>query len=126
MSSAFDVNTVTISGHLTRDPKLRDVAGGRTVCNIRIAHTERRKSSGGAWTEHPAYFDVTVWNGLATWVAKNLAKGQKVVVAGRLRWREYEVNGSKRQAVDISADSVIPAARDTSSAAAAADVDVAA
>ncbi|MEJ7784827.1 MAG: hypothetical protein WKF96_08490, partial [Solirubrobacteraceae bacterium] len=28
--------------------------------------------------------------------------------AGRLRWREYEIDGNKRQAVDITADSIVP------------------
>ena len=45
-------------------------------------------------------------------MARNLQKGQKVVVSGRLRWREWEQDGNKRQAVDITADSVVPVVRD--------------
>ncbi len=110
MSSAFDINAVTISGNLTRDPELRTLPSGNAVCNIRIAHNERVKS-GNDWTDRPQYFDVTVWSGLGEYIARTLTKGEKVVVHGRLKWREFEVDGNKRQAVDITADSVIPVPR---------------
>ncbi|MEJ7894196.1 MAG: single-stranded DNA-binding protein [Solirubrobacteraceae bacterium] len=109
--SGFDINTVTISGNLTREPELRNLPSGQAVCNIRIAHNERYKGADGEWTDRAAYFDVTIWSGLGEWIAKNVVKGQKVVVAGRLKWREFEVDGNKRQAVDITADSVIPVPR---------------
>ena len=109
--SGFDINTVTISGNLTREPELRNLPSGQAVCNIRIAHNERYKGADGEWTDRAAYFDVTIWSGLGEWIAKNVVKGQKVVVAGRLKWREFEVDGNKRQAVDITADSVVPVPR---------------
>ena len=111
--SGFDINQLTISGNLTRDPELRDLPSGQSVCNIRIAHNERRKNQSDAWIDVPGYFDVTIWSGLGEWIAQNVAKGDKVVVAGRLRWREYDVDGTSRQAVDITADSVVPVPRST-------------
>ena len=109
--SGFDINTVTISGNLTRDPELRNLPSGNSVCNLRIAHNERFKGSDGEWADRPQYFDVTVWSGLGEYLAKNLTQGEKVVVSGRLKWREFEVDGNKRQAVDINADSVVPVRR---------------
>jgi len=114
--SGFDLNQLSITGNLTKDPELRNLPSGQAVCNFRIAHNERRKDSNGEWSDSPAYFDVTVWSGLGEWIAKNVTKGQKVVVGGRLKWREYEVDGAKRQVVDISADSVIPIPRTNSTA----------
>lgn len=109
--SGFEINQLTISGNLTRDPELRELASGQAVCSIRIAHNDRRKTQKGTWIDVPSYFDVTIWNGLGGWIADNVTKGDKVVVAGRLRWREYETNATKRQAVDITADSVVPVQR---------------
>jgi len=114
--SGFDLNQLSITGNLTKDPELRNLPSGQAVCNFRIAHNERRKGSNGEWSDSPAYFDVTVWSGLGEWIAKNVTKGQKVVVGGRLKWREYEVDGAKRQVVDITADSVIPIPRTNSTA----------
>ena len=110
--SGFDINTVTVSGNLTRPPELRSLPSGQSVCTLRIAHNERYKDASGEWADRAAYFDVTIWSGLGEWMGRNLTKGQKVVVSGRLRWREWETEGQKRQAVDITADSVIPIVRD--------------
>jgi single-strand DNA-binding protein len=116
--SGFDINQLTISGNLTADPELRSTSGGTSLCKIRIAHNERYKNGAGEWTDRPQYFDVTVWGGIGDWVGGHLNKGDKVVVAGRLKWREWETEGgSKRQAVDITADSVVPAPRGDSNGA---------
>jgi single-strand DNA-binding protein len=114
--SGFDINTVTVSGNLTREPELRNLPnGGQSVCQLRIAHNDRYKDSSGEWADRASYFDVSVWGGLGEWMANNLSKGQKVVVSGRLKWREWGEEGNKRQAVDISADSVVPVVRDGAS-----------
>jgi single-strand DNA-binding protein len=112
--SGFDINQLTISGNLTADPDLRQLTGGQTLCKIRIAHNERRKLQSGDWIDNPQFFDVTLWSGVGEWIAGNLTKGDKVVIAGRLRWREYDTaDGDKRQAIDITADSIVPAPRST-------------
>ena len=85
--SGFDINQLTITGNLTRDPELRSTTSGDSVCSIRIAHNDRRKVN-GEWTTVPQYFDVTIWKGMGEYVARELAKGDKVVIAGRLKWRE--------------------------------------
>lgn len=113
--SGFDINTVTVSGNLTRDPEVRSIPSGQSVCSLRIAHSDRYKTDGGEWADRPQYFDVTVWSGLGDWMGRNLTKGQKVVVSGRLKWREWDdKEGNKRQTVDITADSVVPVVRDGS------------
>jgi single-strand DNA-binding protein len=110
--SGFDINQLTISGNLTGDPELRSLNSGQSLCKIRIAHNERFKNGAGEWTDRPQYFDITVWGGIGDWVGGHLSKGDKVVVAGRLKWRQWETDGgSKRQAVDITADSVVPVPR---------------
>ena len=117
--SGFDINHTTISGNLTRDPELRTPTGAQPVCSIRIAHNERYKNTAGDWADRAQYFDVTIWGGLGEWVAGNVASGDKVVVAGRLRWREWEKDGTKRSRVSIEADSIVPVpkgAKDTSTA----------
>jgi single-strand DNA-binding protein len=123
--SGFDINQLTISGNLTTDPELRHLASGKALCKIRIAHNERRKLQSGDWVDEPQFFDVTLWAGIGEWIAGNLAKGDKVVVAGRLRWREWDsADGDKRQAVDITADSIVPASRSTTPTTVAGDDDI--
>jgi len=50
---------------------------------------------------------VTVWDRQGENCAQYLAKGRPVAIDGRLEWREWEAqDGTKRQAVEIIADTV--------------------
>ena len=105
--AASNVNVVVITGNLTRDPELRHTGGGTAVCDLRVAVNSRRKDQNGNWVDKANYFDVTVWGNQGESCAQYLAKGRPVGVDGRLDWREWEAqDGSKRQAVEIVADTV--------------------
>ena len=96
-----------ISGNLTRDPELRSTPGGTSICGMRIAVNSSRKDESGQSVDKPNYFDLTVFGAQGDNCAQYLAKGRPVAVDGRLNWREWEAkDGSKRQSVDIIADSV--------------------
>jgi single-strand DNA-binding protein len=103
-----NINRVVLVGNLTRDPELRHTPSGTPVCKLRIAVNTRQKDSAtGQWGDKPNYFDVTVWGNQAESSAQYLAKGRPVAIDGRLDWREWEAqDGSKRQAVEIIADTV--------------------
>jgi single-strand DNA-binding protein len=105
---AANINRVVLVGNLTRDPELRHTPSGMAVCSLRIAvNTRRKDSTSGEWTEKPNYFDITVWGNQGESCAQYLAKGRPVAVDGRLEWREWDAqDGTKRQAVEIIADSV--------------------
>ncbi|MHB1537754.1 MAG: single-stranded DNA-binding protein [Solirubrobacteraceae bacterium] len=106
--AATNINRVVITGNLTRDPELRALPSGSSVCQLRIAcNTRRKSSSSGEWEDKPNYFDVTVWGAQGENCARFLGKGRPVAIDGRLEWREWQTqDGAKRQAVDIIADSV--------------------
>jgi len=105
--AATNINRVIVTGNLTRDPELRSTPSGTSVCKLRVAVNSRRRDSSGEWVDKPNYFDVTVWGAQGENCANYLAKGRPVAVDGRLDWREWEAqDGSKRQGVEIIADSV--------------------
>jgi single-strand DNA-binding protein len=106
--AASNINVVVITGNLTRDPELRALPSGASVCDLRVAvNTRRKNSASGEWEDKPNYFDVKVWGAQGENAARFLAKGRPVAVQGRLEWREWETqDGQKRQAVDIIAESV--------------------
>ena len=105
--AASNINRVTITGNLTRDPELRSTRGGTSVCSLRVAVNTRRKNASGDWEDYANYFDVTVWGAQGENCAQYLQKGRPVAVDGRLQWREWQNdNGDKRQAVDIVAETV--------------------
>lgn len=106
--AATNINRVIITGNLTRDPELRALPSGTSVCELRIAcNTRRKNGSTGEWEDRPNYFNVKVWGAQGENCSRFLAKGRPVAIDGRLEWREWEAqDGAKRQAIDIIADSV--------------------
>ena len=106
--AATNINRVVLTGNLTRDPELRSLPSGMSVCSLRIACNTRRKNNAtGDWEDKPNYFDVTVWGAQGEDCARFLAKGRPVALDGRLEWREWQdKEGNNRQSVEIIADAV--------------------
>lgn len=105
--AATNINRVVLTGNLTRDPELRSLPSGMSVCNLRIASNTRRKDASGEWMDKPNYFSVTVWGAQGENCARFLSKGRPVALDGRLEWREWQgQDGAKRESVEIVADSV--------------------
>lgn len=87
--STTDINTISLSGRLVRDPQLRHVGDGRAVCDLRIAVN----GSGDDVT----YVDVTSFGKPAEACAQYLTKGRQVSVTGRLAYREWTANDGVRR-----------------------------
>jgi single-strand DNA-binding protein len=106
--AATNINRVVMTGNLTKDPELRSLPSGTSVCELRIAcNTRRKDSASGEWMDKPNYFSVKVWGAQGENAARYLSKGRPVAIDGRLEWREWETQeGAKRQEIDIIADSV--------------------
>jgi single-strand DNA-binding protein len=104
--SYSNINRVVLVGRLTRDPELRALPSGGIVCSLRVACNGVRKDGDG-YQERPNYFDVSAFGAQGESIERYLRKGSRLALDGRLEWREWEtVEGHKRQAVSIVADSV--------------------
>jgi single-strand DNA-binding protein len=105
--SYFSINRVVLVGRLTRDPELRALPSGVSVCGLRIACNSSRRDADGEFVERPNFFDVSVFGASADSVGRYMQKGSRVGVDGRLEWREWETaDQQKRQAVSVVADTV--------------------
>jgi single-strand DNA-binding protein len=78
------MNSVTMTGRLTKEPKLKH-AGERAICQLRIAVDNGR---------HPStYIDVDTFDASAYACAEYLSKGRRVGVSGMLaldEWRDAQ------------------------------------
>jgi single-strand DNA-binding protein len=106
--AATNINRVVLTGNLTRDPELRSLQSGTSVCSLRVAcNTRRKNNSTGEWEDKPNFFDVTLWGAQGENCARFLSKGRPVALDGRLEWREWQdKEGNNRQSVEIIADAV--------------------
>ncbi|MFF5178275.1 single-stranded DNA-binding protein [Micromonospora sp. NPDC000316] len=106
--------TVTVVGNLTADPELRFTPAGVALVKFTVASTPRvfDRSSGEYRDGDPLFLTCTAWRDLAEHIAESLAKGTRVVVAGRLRLSRWEnEEGEKRSAYGLDVDEVGPSLR---------------
>ena len=98
------MNKVLLIGNLTREPELSSTASGVAMCRIGIAVNRNYTNSEGI--RETDFFNITAWRNLAERCGKYLHKGSKVGIVGNLQMRSYEVNGEKRNTIDIIADDI--------------------
>lgn len=103
--------TITMTGNLTADPKLRWTKQGTAVASFTVASTPRtfdrdtNEWQGG----EPIFLDCTVWRRQAENVAESLTKGMRVIVAGKLRARSYDDrDGNRRTVIEVDVDEIGP------------------
>jgi single-strand DNA-binding protein len=98
----------TIMGNATDQPRLRFTPNGHAVASFRIASTPRRyDAQRGEWVNRPTLFiTVSCWRGLAENVAASVAKGQPLVVTGRLQMHAYTKAEVKYTSYEIDAVTV--------------------
>lgn len=99
-----NINSVTISGNLTRDPELRHAPSGTAVANIGVA-VNRSVKNGDEWEDEASFIDVTVFGRRAELLAEKFEKGSNVVVQGRLeqqRWEDKETGANRSKVVVIA------------------------
>jgi single-strand DNA-binding protein len=80
------VNKVLLTGRLTRDPEMRNLASGKVVTTFTIASNEFI----GAGKEKAEYSPIVTWDRLAEVAGRYLGKGQQVAVEGRLQTRSWD------------------------------------
>jgi single-strand DNA-binding protein len=102
---------ITVVGNLTSDPELKFTPSGAAVANFTVASTPRTfDRQTNEWKDgDPLFIRCDAWRQMAENVAESLQKGQRVVVTGSLRVRNFErQDGSKGTSVEMNVDEVGP------------------
>lgn len=101
---------ITIDGRLAAEPELRFGQTGTAVCRLRVVTSDRRKNdTTGEWVDGDSlWLDVTAFGKLAENVVESVAKGDLLLVSGRLKTDEWtdRDSGAKRQKIVLIADAV--------------------
>jgi single-strand DNA-binding protein len=96
-------NSVVLVGNVTRDPEVKFLQSGTAVCELGLAINERVKR-GDEGVEDVCFVDVTLFGRTAEVAGEYLAKGAPVLIAGRLKYEQWEKDGQKRSKLKVVAD----------------------
>ena len=89
------MNSVQITGRLTRDPQLVTLESGSKICRLRLAVEGMARGETG-------YVDVTAFGKSGEAAARVLGRGWLVAVDGRLDYHQWVADdGQNRQAVSV-------------------------
>ena len=108
------MNRVTLIGNISQEPELKQTDSGRSVCEFTIAANERYRDSDGEWQQGRTDFvPVTAWGTLGENVYHSLAKGDRVIVTGRMQLRSWKntdddgnEDGTFGNATDVVAEGI--------------------
>lgn len=95
-------NKVILIGHLGRDPELRATPSGAFVAKFSMAVTRTWKNKAGEKQEEVCWAKIVAWNKDAETLAKNVKKGDPLLVEGRLSTRSWSTDqGEKREMTEV-------------------------
>jgi single-strand DNA-binding protein len=102
------VNKAVLIGHVGAEPEVRTAVGGRRVASFSLATSWRFRERTGTEQEKTEWHRVIAWDGLAERVGREVHRGGRVYVEGRLEYRSWEdAGGRKRYATEIVAEELI-------------------
>ena len=98
------INRVELLGRVGTDPELRYTQSGTAVAQLRLA-TDRRRADGETEAD---WHNVTAWGKTAELVNEHVAKGDRLLLTGRLSYSSYETKeGERRFRTEVHAAEVI-------------------
>lgn len=99
------LNKVMLIGYLGKDPEVKHLDGGATVCNFSIATSESWKDKEGNKKESTEWHNVVLWRNLAEIAEKYLRKGMQIYLEGKIKTRSWDdAQGTKRYTTEILGD----------------------
>jgi single-strand DNA-binding protein len=101
-------DTLTLTGVVATDPQCRTTTGGVEMTSFRLASSQRRfDRAAQRWVDADTnWYSVTAFRHLAAHSGRSLAKGDRVIVVGRLRIRRWEQAERSGSSVDVEADTI--------------------
>ncbi len=99
--------SVTILGHVGREPEMRFTPNGNPTTNFSVAVSERHTKDGES-SESTEWFSVITWNKLAETCNQYVTKGSLVLVVGKIRTHSWDgTDGVKHYKTELIADRVL-------------------
>ena len=103
----MNLNKVFVLGNLTRDPELRTIPSGQTVCSFAIATNRIFTDKLGQRQKQAEFHNIVAWGRQAEIINQYLKKGSLLLVEGRLQTRSWDdQQGVKHWKTEIVAEQI--------------------
>ncbi|HWH97249.1 MAG TPA: single-stranded DNA-binding protein [Pseudolysinimonas sp.] len=101
-------DTITLTGLVATPPKHIVTGDNLQITSFRLASTQRKfDRSEQKWVDADTnWYTVTAFRSLAANAIGSILKGQRVIVTGRLRIREWENGEKSGTTIEVDADSL--------------------
>lgn len=98
------LNKAMVYGNLTRDPEVKALPSGMSVCSFSLATNRVYNDRDGKKQEQTEYHNIVAFGKLADILGKYLKKGRPVYIEGRMTTRSWEKDGQKHYRTEVIAD----------------------
>ena len=99
-----DINKVTLRGRAAANAEWKDLPS-TTLVTLRVATSDDYTDRDGRRVERTDWHTVACWGKMAD-QARDIRKGDRVEVEGKLRTRSYDKGGEKRYITEIIASKI--------------------
>ena len=101
-------DTITLTGLVATTPRHLVTSEGLPITSFRLASTQRRYDRGAQkWIDGDTnWYTITAFRQLAINLVGSVVKGQRVVVSGKLRVRDWESGDRAGTTVEVDADAI--------------------
>lgn len=103
------MSSLHLVGNLTDAPEITFTGNGTARARFRLASTERRYDQARSeWVDGDTLFmTCTAWRNVAEDIAEaDLTRGARVMVTGRLKFRQWEKDGERRQGYELTVEEI--------------------
>jgi single-strand DNA-binding protein len=101
-------DSITVTGNIATEPEHKRTPAGVAITTFRVASGQRRYDRAtSAWVDSGTnWYTVSTYRALAEHSFHSLRKGDRVILTGRLRLREWDTGAKKGVSIEIDADSI--------------------
>lgn len=99
---------ITLTGLVATNPRHIVTSEGLSITSFRLASNQRRfDRTQNAWVDGDTnWYTITAFRQLGTHVATSVEKGQRVIVTGRVRIRDWESGEKSGTTIEVDAESI--------------------
>jgi len=109
MSQIRSLNRVILVGRVGRNPEITYLpSNNRELAKFSMATNEGYYDQSRVWKDTQEWHNITAWGNLAQKIEKNVAKGDLILVEGKIKTRKWkDQSGQERKSVEIEANNMV-------------------